>query len=152
MDVTEMVILDEHAAAVAVASEALELPMQVFEVRVCATARVDHAFSIEAIDTDHAEQLVKLMTWRDRDFEYDPESSEISGDEIAYINAQDEETYINERVVDLKFEDEPFSWDACELVRELAKVETCTTTLLNEFVHKARELCKGGRKKPVDPV
>jgi hypothetical protein len=151
MDVTEMVILDEHAAAVAVASEALDLPMQEFHVRICSTARVEYNCNIEAVDMDHAKQLALLLNPHPKEYElmvgYD-----IEGDEIAYITPEDDETYSIEEVVDLKEEGEPFSWEACELVKELAKVETWTSDTLQEFVHKARELCKGGRKKPVHPV
>lgn len=150
MDVTEMVILDEHAAAVAVASDALDLPMEEFHVRICSTARVEYECNIEAVDMDHAKQLVMLIRPRSKEYAL-MEGYGIEGDEIAYVSHADD-IGADEEQIDIKEEGEPFSWDACELVKELAAVETATITTFVEFVHKARDLCKGGRKKPVDPV
>lgn len=145
MDISEMVILDEHAAAVAVASEALDLPMQQFNVRVYATTRMHAHTSLEAIDMDHAKQLVMLIDPDRLDYELEDQPG-VDGDEVAFVELDDGN--YDEEQVDIKLDGEPYSWDACELVKELAKVEPAFTTQekFNEFIEKARELCAGGRK------
>lgn len=62
------------------------------------------------------------------------------GDEIGYVQARDSED--DEWEIDMRRNGEPFSWQAVDFVKALAKVETCSASAMHEWVHKAIDLLK----------
>jgi len=147
-----LVILDEHAEAVATASKVLDPDgMVTFTVRIHATTRMHAHCSVEAIDVDHAKQLIRgldisevgMADWFGGDWELE-ESPGIEGDQIAYIEGTDDEQFENEIEVDMRDKGEPWSWEACELVKRIASLDVTTLTLdkFTDLVEHCRAMCE----------
>ena len=154
-----MILLPEHAQAVQVASKALDPEGMVhFTIRIHATTRMHSYAVIEAIDVDHCKQLLQALDindvgmahWNGGDWSL-PESPDIEGDQIAYIEGAtsdpfddtEDGTKDDEIEVDMRDPGEPWSWEACELVKRLAKLEIETLTLdqFTDVVLHCRAMC-----------
>lgn len=147
------VLEDQYAEAVAVASEALDAPMETFNVRIHVTMRVHRHVQVRAIDRDHCRQLLNKLDIQDADggeWEFD-EYGHIEGDEIAYIEQSDEE--IDRGVenedpdieVSMKMIGEPYSWDACEIVKKLAQLQPDDHDAIAELIAAAHHTMSEGR-------
>ncbi|MGB3833773.1 MAG: hypothetical protein WA975_18130 [Mesorhizobium sp.] len=93
-----------------------------YTVRLAASARVFNEDTIMATSIEDAiakARQINLEEYR-WGYRYDHEDG-IDGDQIAYvIEADDIEG--DEVEVDLRDEGEPFSWEACQIVKDIAKV------------------------------
>jgi len=126
-----------------------------FIVRIHATTRMHSHVRVEAIDVDHAKQLIRSLDinrvgtidWSGGDWELQ-ESPDIEGDQVAYIEATtdngEDEDFENEIEVDMRDKGEPWSWEACELVKRLAvlNIETITLDQFTDTVLLCRRMCE----------
>jgi hypothetical protein len=93
---------------------------QTYKVRLMVTGRLHAEDTFEAVDDEAAKAYVKALDPDDFIYSYSSDDSR-EGDEIAYWSLEDSETLDEEEVVLMK-EGEPFSWDACNIVKDLAKL------------------------------
>jgi hypothetical protein len=75
-------------------------------------------------------------------YEQDYRFTDSEGDEIAYVYELGKDSKGDEFEIDLRAEGQPFSWVAVSIVKDLAKVDTCTLTLFEDFVRRAKLACK----------
>ena len=124
--------MSDRAEAVHTAALALGV-LKTYDVRVMVTKREEIVSEeYEAVDEADLEQQLRT----------DLMDMEREGDEIAYVeypvgSANDEVE------IDLRDNGEPFSWDACVLVKELAKAPMNLNPHLDEWIDRARKLLKG---------
>ena len=102
---------------------ALDIEVYRYQVRLVVTTRAIHDLEVDAVDDDHAFNLVQQI--RARDYAWAFEEG-MEGDEIAYItNRDDGELDCGADIeVDLRSKGEPYSWVACEIVKQLAVATT----------------------------
>jgi len=129
--------------------------MVTFIVRIHATTRMHAHCSVEAIDLDHAKQLIRgldisevgMADWFGGDWELQ-DTPDIEGDQVAYIEATtdngEDDNFENEIEVDMRDKGEPWSWEACELVKRLAglNIETITLDQFTDTVLLCRRMCE----------
>ena len=153
-------IKDEHALPVAEALAALRPDsLEEYDVTVYATTRMHCDFHVFAADIGHAAQIVKATPVADIADEYGApwELSEggvnIEGDEMAAlthmrIDDASKPAVYEEEQVDLRTEGEPFSWEACELVKDMAKFAVADGGIVEhvkevqEFFARAIQACE----------
>ena len=122
-------------------------------MRLHVTTRMFSHMTIEAIDVDHCKQLIQALDingvgmshWSGGDWSL-PESPEIEGDQVAYIEGSTSEEPFdedNEIEVDMRDRGEPWSWEATEFVKRLAKLDVTTLTLdqFTDVVLHCRAMC-----------
>jgi hypothetical protein len=133
---------DERGEATEEALEALGM-LQDFTFDVFATVRAVASIDIKAIDLDDAIEKAKAYDLDDDnelDFRYD--SNEVDGDYVGFVFGPPD--YINHEI-ELENYNEPFSWDAIKLVKQLAKLDKDNPeSTLSDWIANARKLCKLG--------
>lgn len=92
-----------------------EPELKTFPVRLWITARMVCETEVEAASMEDAIAKAKELDFADYDFVYEQQE----GDETAYIAAPDDEL-ADPVEVDLREEGEPFSWEAVNIVKDLA--------------------------------
>lgn len=95
--------------------------------------------TIEAIDVDAAAREVRKMI---DDYHIRTDNG-IEGDELLYVATVGDDGLAEEDEVevDMRKEGEPFSWSACTLVQELAKLDPVdNTSPLREWIIRAQKL------------
>jgi len=112
-----------------------------FECRLMVTARTcAWEGNVEAMDMESCAREVQEML---ENGEISNGDDGIEGDEILYIRERGERGEINwdedEIDIDLRSKNEPFSWLACELVKELAKAPMNLNGHLDLWIEKARK-------------
>jgi hypothetical protein len=95
---------------------------QTYHVRIGVTARVFAEETFEAVDDEAAAKHVAALDPHDFLYAYDTDNG-FDGDPIAYWHLDDEDL-AEEREVILAKEGEPLSWEACDIVTDLAKLQT----------------------------
>jgi hypothetical protein len=131
----------ELEEAVDAGIEALGIPKQTYHVLLRATARVYAEEEFEAVDDEAAQNYAKALDPGEFRFTYDSDDG-IEGDEIVLLSGYDDngdETLAETEVV-LKENGEPFSWTACELVKDLAKLADTTYDMdvIAELINRAK--------------
>lgn len=105
--------IEQGAVAIGVSQE--------YGARLAVTARIHSGtYYFRASDDEAAAKHVEGLKWRDFSFEYSMDDG-VEGDEIAWWWLEDNPDAEVEIV--LKEDGEPFSWTACEIVKELAQIE-----------------------------
>jgi hypothetical protein len=138
------------------AEEDDEPETQEYPVRLWATFRCVCETEIEA--TSHEEAVAKARELDPDDFNFNfAEGMGIDGDVTAHVDWPDEDDETRDAFeVDLREEGEPFSWVACEIVKDLAKLASPDGSLdasaedaTEKFVRRAVAACT---KKEVTPA
>ena len=115
----------ERAEAIVEAVKALDEGSLIeYNVRYHVTTRMHADISVAALGIESVIELVKLG-WHGDDLVTGWELEEppgIEGDEVAFIEIEDPQGEHDEVEVDLRAEGEPFSWDACKIVKDMAKM------------------------------
>lgn len=94
-----------------------EVETKEYTIRIGVTVR---AFAEENFEAASWEEAVeKAKAYQPADFLYRYDHDGIEGDEIGYLREADDYES-DEHEVDLRKDGEPFSWFACEIVKELA--------------------------------
>lgn len=134
---------DERAEAVHAAAEAFDLTNE-YSVRVMATVREEvYSNTHTGVDVDDIVRQLREIHFK---YEYDA----VEGDEIAFIIEENELGTADDEVeADLRWQGEPYSWDACILVKEMAALKEDELTLgkLVELVQRAKGMCLTDRDK-----
>lgn len=97
-----------------------------YKVRLAVTARVFAEETFEAANDEAAQQYVEALDPADFDYTYSADDG-IEGDEVAFWTRDDDEDLLHETEVVLKADGEPLSWEAVEIVKELAKLHAAPT-------------------------
>ncbi len=127
-----------------------------YGLRIWATFRCVAETTVEATSYDQAVKMAKelQLTGPVLDFSFDiAEGNDPEGDETIHVFGPDDEDVDNDDEwsgegleVDRRAEGEPFSWDACRLVKNLAKLDglprdpECMQQL-DALVAEAKSLC-----------
>lgn len=133
--------------AVDAAIEALDVPTSSYTVELAVTTRAYHQFEIMALDDADAIRRVKAI---DIGSEYGhifsgDDMSGIEGDEIIYIDNEDGERLEitkGDDTLDMRSPGEPFSWDACKIVKRLAEVDPADTEAIKTLLEEAKAACR----------
>lgn len=112
-----------------------------YTVRLAASARVFNEETIMASSIEEAIAKVRQINLEEYrwGYRYDHEDG-IDGDQIAYVKESDDDDLVDEVEVDLRDEGEPFSWEACDIVKDLAKAVTDGSDL-NDIARRAVNAC-----------
>jgi len=132
-----------------VAAEALGL-MKDYYFRIATTRRHYIREDIQAPSLEAAIAKARAIDIHDTYWDNSDDIGGIEGDEMIYI---DDENYDALAEIDMRGPGEPFSWAACDFVKELAKddafkSERDAVIALRMWVGRAKELCSN----PVNPV
>jgi uncharacterized protein YprB with RNaseH-like and TPR domain len=100
-------------------------PTQTYKVRLMVTARIHAEDTFEAQGDEAAQKYVEALNPRDFIYSYSSDDG-VEGDEVAFWSLEDDETggVGDEGEVVLMKEGEPFSWDAVNITKDLAKLQT----------------------------
>lgn len=128
--------MDNVNQAVRAAAKALELTKS-FSCRLMVTARTEAwDGDIEAIDeSDAARQVIDMIDTG----EIRNGDDGIEGDEILFVISNEADEPSDEIEIDLRVQGQPFSWMACDIVKELATAETDEQR--QALIVRAREAC-----------
>lgn len=113
-----------------------------YRLRIGVTVRAFAEERFEAETWDEA--LAKARAVNPRDFLYRYDHDDIEGDEIGYLSEADDD---DEAEIDLRGGNEgPFSWHACEFVKDIAKVDPKLSPpemfkLMQVFIERAHKAC-----------
>lgn len=131
-----------------VLTSVLERPVRTYGVRLWATVRALCETTVEA--SSHDEAVRKAAELKHEDFAFVHEGS-IEGDETAMVygppddDLESEDSWAGEPgEVDMRAPGEPFSWDAVNLVKELAAFtdpSELTRARFQSFVARAKAAC-----------
>jgi hypothetical protein len=131
-----------EAEAVHVAIDALGLEQETFEFRLSVTRRDHHKFDVDALTFEDAVAKVKAMDIEDFRWAFGDDGFE--GDEIIYWDGEPEDGQC-EVEIDKRKDGEPFSWVACEIVKELAKLASEKDSIraleADELIERAVAAC-----------
>lgn len=119
--VAEGYVVPESGFNAAEPDEEEEVETNTYRVRIGVTARVFTEEEFEAVDDEAAAAYVKALDPHDFFYSYSSEDG-IEGDEIAFWGEEDIDNVEYENEVVLKKDGEPFSWTACDIVKDLAKL------------------------------
>lgn len=98
----------------------LEPEPKVYRLRIGVTVR---AFGVERFEAASWEEAIaKAQTYNPRDFCYGHDYENIEGDEIGYLSGDNDEDFADPVEVDLREDGEPYSWNAVQIVKDLAKL------------------------------
>lgn len=117
-----------------------------YTVRLAASARVFNEDRIMAYSIEEAIEKVRQLNLEEYRWGYRYEhEDEIDGDQIAYVRLADDRDG-DDVEVDLRNEGEPFAWDACEIVKDLAKMNADAEPVvikdrLQTFIDRASRAC-----------
>ena len=125
------------------------VPLKEYTVRLAASARVFNEETIMATSIEDAKEKASKINLEEYrwGYRYDHEDG-IDGDQIAYVvEADDIEG--DEVEVDLREAGEPFSWEACQIVKDMAKVAAKPDTTSRDeeilaLLERARAACSKG--------
>jgi hypothetical protein len=131
----------EREEAVEEGIEALGIPKQTYHVLLRATARVFAEEDFEAVDDEAARKYAEALDPREFRYSYDSDDG-IEGDEVVFLSGYDDagdETMPEAELV-LKKDGEPFSWTACNIVEDLAKLADTTYDMdaIAELINRAK--------------
>ena len=99
---------------------ALNIEVYTYNVRLWVTTRAYHEIEVDAADDEQAFNLVQQIRMADYGWAFGENG--IDGDEMAMITGNDDGEL--EIEVDLRAKGEPYSWVACEIVKQLAVATT----------------------------
>jgi hypothetical protein len=132
--------MTEREEAVHEAAEALGL-LSDYCVTASMTARVHYTESVAAASVEEAIAMAKQANYfGNQVFDYEGDGCE--GDEIIYILPLDDRT-ADGTEVDCRADGEPFSWEACQIVKDLAKLKysPLDSATFAEFIKRAVSAC-----------
>lgn len=113
--------------------------VRTYSVRIRVTGRLYAEDTVEATSIEEACAMAGALDPSTYRFTYE-KGDGFDGDEIAYVREADDEE-AHEHEVDLRRSGEPFSWDACQIVKDLAlAVEDGTD--LNSIAARAVAACQ----------
>lgn len=123
-----------------------EIETKEYTIRIGVTVRAFASENFEAASWEEA--VEKAKAYQPTDFLYRYDHDGIEGDELGYLREADDYES-DEHEIDLRKEGEPFSWFACEIVKDLAKLhgiecgyDTHTAQeAIGKLIERARAAC-----------
>lgn len=132
--------MTDREQAVADAAEALGVELDKFSVHLAVTTR--YYIQYEDIEALTIEDAVRQAAELDIDDAYrmidrDDNLGGVEGDEVLMVYSENGDT----REIDNRKPGEPFSWEACQIVKELAKIDPTNSVAIEGIIRRAKEAC-----------
>jgi hypothetical protein len=114
-----------------------------FSFRIGVTTRAFHEIEFEAESLEKAKERAATIDPADYLAHF---SEGIEGDQIGYLRQSDDSTG-DDIEIDLRDEGEPFSWEACEIVKQLAALSSqdlrgdSACTVVRDLISNAHRAC-----------